>query len=342
MPFLDMRKSQIVLPLVFTCIVVTWFQWLNGYGGAPFQLHNGSKSMVPNSSDGWVSNLIYQMKHLQTSCIFESTKPIIKVPDESNATALKYTIKAQMYLEFLENIIDQEGQSKTSTHETQFSPLHCVDTLANKGEMPSFGEEIPPRHAKKIIIISTWRSGSTFLGDLLNHYPGTWYSFEPLTGWEQFKLGPNSTANEFGVKLISDILNCQPMEDYCKKLKKHDFDNFNHRFWNACKSMFKVQVDEDKDRDSWTRSRLRCIEPPLLEKSCLLFPIRLIKSVRMRMRQVKRLFDVQEMGDGPKICELKTCDIKIALTVSGQTCNCEHFYQVCHVKNWNFSPCSLP
>ena len=27
---------------------------------------------------------------------------------------------------------------------------------------------------------TTWRSGSTFLGDLLNHYPGTFYYFEPL------------------------------------------------------------------------------------------------------------------------------------------------------------------
>ena len=29
-------------------------------------------------------------------------------------------------------------------------------------------------------LATTWRSGSTFLGDLLNHYPGSFYYFEPL------------------------------------------------------------------------------------------------------------------------------------------------------------------
>ena len=52
--------------------------------------------------------------------------------------------------------------------------------LPDKSVSYHLGEEIPPTHAKKILIVTTWRSGSTFLGDLLNHYPGTWYSFEPL------------------------------------------------------------------------------------------------------------------------------------------------------------------
>ena len=41
-------------------------------------------------------------------------------------------------------------------------------------------EKIPVKKAKNILLATSWRSGSTFLGDLLNHYPGTFYSFEPL------------------------------------------------------------------------------------------------------------------------------------------------------------------
>ena len=33
---------------------------------------------------------------------------------------------------------------------------------------------------KYILIVSTWRSGSTFFGELLTQYPGTYYSYEPL------------------------------------------------------------------------------------------------------------------------------------------------------------------
>ena len=42
------------------------------------------------------------------------------------------------------------------------------------------GARISAPNARQILIATTWRSGSTFLGQLLNHYPGTFYSFEPL------------------------------------------------------------------------------------------------------------------------------------------------------------------
>ena len=33
---------------------------------------------------------------------------------------------------------------------------------------------------KNILVLSTFRSGSKFAADLLNHYPNTYYSFEPI------------------------------------------------------------------------------------------------------------------------------------------------------------------
>ena len=40
--------------------------------------------------------------------------------------------------------------------------------------------KIPLESARNVLIMTSWRFGSTFLGDLLNHYPGVFYSFEPL------------------------------------------------------------------------------------------------------------------------------------------------------------------
>ena len=42
------------------------------------------------------------------------------------------------------------------------------------------GERVPIELSRQILVATTWRSGSTFLGDLLNHYPGVFYYFEPL------------------------------------------------------------------------------------------------------------------------------------------------------------------
>ena len=52
--------------------------------------------------------------------------------------------------------------------------------LINKGYDITLGKPIPASKAKHILIITSWRSGSSFFSDILDHYPGTWYSFEPL------------------------------------------------------------------------------------------------------------------------------------------------------------------
>ena len=44
----------------------------------------------------------------------------------------------------------------------------------------SISDKLPVENARNILVATSWRSGSTFLGDLLNHYPGTYYSFEPI------------------------------------------------------------------------------------------------------------------------------------------------------------------
>ena len=42
------------------------------------------------------------------------------------------------------------------------------------------GREVPANSARLILLASTFRSGSSFLGDLLSRGPGTFYYFEPL------------------------------------------------------------------------------------------------------------------------------------------------------------------
>jgi hypothetical protein len=54
-----------------------------------------------------------------------------------------------------------------------------ANTMDIVGNIP-VGNNVPVESARQILIATTWRSGSTFLGDLLNHYKGTFYYFEPL------------------------------------------------------------------------------------------------------------------------------------------------------------------
>jgi len=57
------------------------------------------------------------------------------------------------------------------------------------------------------IIITTWRSGSTFLGDILNSHPGNFYHYEPLLDYDiiQIRGPPHSTT---AIQVLRNLLNC--------------------------------------------------------------------------------------------------------------------------------------
>lgn len=57
------------------------------------------------------------------------------------------------------------------------------------------------------IIITTWRSGSTFLGDILNSHPGNYYHYEPLLDYDIVQIrGPPHADSALGV--LRSLLNC--------------------------------------------------------------------------------------------------------------------------------------
>ena len=65
-------------------------------------------------------------------------------------------------------------------------------------------------------IITTWRSGSTFFGDILKVHPATFYHYEPLihTGIRQVK-GPKKT--EEALSLLKSLFLCNYTTGFGKK-----------------------------------------------------------------------------------------------------------------------------
>lgn len=66
------------------------------------------------------------------------------------------------------------------------------------------------------IIIATWRSGSTFLGDVLNSVPGNYYHYEPLLDHGIVQVRGPPLANT-ALRYINQLLNCNytDMGQYC-------------------------------------------------------------------------------------------------------------------------------
>jgi hypothetical protein len=63
----------------------------------------------------------------------------------------------------------------------------------------------------RALVTTTWRSGSTFLGDILLSHPATYYHYEPLLhfGIEQVRTGRKARE---ALRVIKSLFNC----DYSK------------------------------------------------------------------------------------------------------------------------------
>jgi len=143
------------------------------------------------------------------------------------------------------------------------------------------GQSIPVSSTRHILIATTWRSGSTFLGDLLNHYPGTFYYFEPL---HYYAHAQESNQNlpldetEFLESLYKcnfDKKNSGFLNHVAKDANRFLLKNHNFRLWNSCKDILP--------------NELMCLHPTYLNAVCPLFPIKLIKTVRLRVAKVETL-----------------------------------------------------
>ncbi|KAK3869553.1 hypothetical protein Pcinc_025137 [Petrolisthes cinctipes] len=124
------------------------------------------------------------------------------------------------------------------------------------------------------LIITTWRSGSTFMGDVLSSHPATFYHYEPLLdfGIHQIRNGDNATQAIFNLR---HLLKCNytDMEHYLKYGPEHPWlFNHNSRLWSYCTSFPEI-----------------CYQPEFLSPFCRLYPFQSLKAVRLRLNLTTEL-----------------------------------------------------
>lgn len=118
-----------------------------------------------------------------------------------------------------------------------------------------------------IVILSTWRSGSTFLGDIMNAMPGNYYHYEPLLYYDivQIRGLPESTE---AINSLRQLLKCNytGMDDYLEYGQEHQYlFTHNTRLWRSCQLYPQI-----------------CWDPNFLNPFCRLFPFQSMKVVRLR------------------------------------------------------------
>ncbi|XP_047497871.1 carbohydrate sulfotransferase 4-like isoform X1 [Penaeus chinensis] len=129
------------------------------------------------------------------------------------------------------------------------------------------GEVVPPLQVRRVIILSTWRSGSSFLGDLLKSYPGTYFSFEPLHHLLKNLHLQEGPLVDVVLNLLRSIMTCDlsQQEEYVSYMRNNSFlMDHNTRVWNSC-----------------SRNRALCFDKEYLSAVCKYMPVNVMKTVRM-------------------------------------------------------------
>ena len=137
---------------------------------------------------------------------------------------------------------------------------------------------------RNTLIATSWRSGSSFLGELLAQYPGTFYYFEPLHYYAQKVTAQSSVIRE---------------EEFLETLFRYQFGDSNHGFLEHVRDRKNSFLLSHHNKRLWDSCKMfpegkrleACFSEDYLNKVCPRFPLRLIKTVRLRVQKTKMLLE---------------------------------------------------
>lgn len=126
------------------------------------------------------------------------------------------------------------------------------------------------------LILTTWRSGSTFLGDILNSLPSNFYHYEPLLEYDITRIRGPPQSRE-ALNKLKNLLNCNyaNMQSYLDFGETHTYlFSHNNRLWSQCKQYPHL-----------------CYDAKFLSPFCKLFPLQSMKTVRLKLSLASELLD---------------------------------------------------
>ena len=144
------------------------------------------------------------------------------------------------------------------------------------------GASISSIEARNVLVVTRARSGSSFLGELLSQYPGTFYSYEPLITLK----GDKNTTDQ--IELLRQVFHCEPGKDYVEYPRSWNLLlYYNLRFFHSCNNILK--------------NNAACYMPEVYHSVCPMFPLRLIKTIRLPFEEANTLLIDPEIGKTLKI-----------------------------------------
>uniref|UniRef100_A0A336LTG3 CSON004183 protein n=1 Tax=Culicoides sonorensis TaxID=179676 RepID=A0A336LTG3_CULSO len=131
---------------------------------------------------------------------------------------------------------------------------------------------IPLNERKRTVIFSSWRSGSTFIGDIFNILPGNYYHYEPFN----YRSVRQIETDQTNIDHVKNLLQC----NYDTITTKKHMNVSGHWHYN-----FHMASYCNKEQD------VLCRSVPFREAFCNIFPRQNMKLVRARISLAEHLLN---------------------------------------------------
>lgn len=149
-------------------------------------------------------------------------------------------------------------------------------TLSNRTTARKLTDLTPETGGQPIInvVLTTFRSGSTFLGEMFNYFPASYFHYEPLTHFSINRIRDEET----GRAAVADLL----------KMFNCNFTNLHEFMINAVPQKYPVSYNINV----WRRlCDLHKYTPIFLSKACGIFPVQLAKITRLSLKYGRYLLE---------------------------------------------------
>nr|XP_021187480.2 carbohydrate sulfotransferase 4 [Helicoverpa armigera] len=215
--------------------------------------------------------------------VYTKEIPIVDEPNDSTAIGGKpiqnklSTMQNDTQMsEVIEKILE-DARTNIKNELSNYNFSHSGANVLEDLVMESGGQP------QRTLIISSWRSGSTFFGDLIDSIPSSYYHYEPLLMFGIKQIRTPAEAGE-ALKIVKNMFKCnfEGLEEYFE-FESKDLGLFSHstRLWDYCK------YDNKNDL---------CFNAEFTSRLCKLFPFQSMKLVRLRLRLVEEIIKDKDLN----------------------------------------------
>ncbi|CAN7951852.1 unnamed protein product [Ixodes pacificus] len=201
----------------------------------------------------------------------------------------------------VESLNTSLGDTSTSTRDQPEKDLNLATKKENVlWERQKTSESVPhvdhvpnktaPVKIERIIVVAYFRSGSSFLGEILSQAPRTFYHFEPLYFYASAR-GARVINMSAGLNVLGDVFRCDfhGATDYLERGKLFIYPfAANRAFWLYCGGEIDV-----------------CLDAAIMSQFCQMCTIQVMKVIRMSLRQVRKWMNANtDIGGTVKVVHL--------------------------------------